>query len=85
MEPSQAASILLSEDVATVMLDYVRDGSVSLPSAYTPTTYDNRPASTEEQELLEAAMPELKAVLVHGETRPDEGAHARRGRGRGRG
>ena len=35
------------------ILDYIRDGSITLPKAYTPTTYDNRPASTEEQELLE--------------------------------
>lgn len=35
------------------ILDYIRDGSCSLPKAYTPSTYDNRPATTEEQELLE--------------------------------
>jgi len=35
------------------ILDYIRDGAITLPKAYTPTTYDNRPASTEEQELLE--------------------------------
>ena len=35
------------------ILEFIRDGSLTLPTAYTPTTYDNRPASTEEQELLE--------------------------------
>jgi len=35
------------------ILDQVRDGSCSLPTAYTPSTYDNRPPSSEEQELLE--------------------------------
>ena len=35
------------------ILDHIRDGSCSLPTAYTPSTYDNRPPSTEEQELLE--------------------------------
>ena len=35
------------------ILDYIRDGAITLPDAYTPTTYDNRPASTEETELLE--------------------------------
>ena len=35
------------------ILDYIRDGSCTLPTAYVPSTYDNRPASTEEQELLE--------------------------------
>ena len=30
------------------LLDYMRDGAVALPTAYTPTTYDNRKASTEE-------------------------------------
>mmetsp|Transcript_39822 Transcript_39822/g.66038 ORF Transcript_39822/g.66038 Transcript_39822/m.66038 type:complete len:382 (+) Transcript_39822:1642-2787(+) len=35
------------------ILDYIRDGSCALPKAYVPSTYDNRPASSEEQELLE--------------------------------
>ena len=35
------------------ILEYIRDGNLNLPTAYTPTTYDNRPASTEEEELLE--------------------------------
>jgi len=37
------------------ILDYMRDGSCDLPQAYTPSTYDNRPASTEAEELLEFA------------------------------
>jgi len=35
------------------ILDFVRDGSCTLPTAYVPKTYDNRPPSSEEQELLE--------------------------------
>ena len=35
------------------ILEFIRDGSCQLPGAYVPSTYDNRPASTEEQELLE--------------------------------
>lgn len=35
------------------ILDYIRDGSCSLPTAYVPSTYDNRPASREDEELLE--------------------------------
>eukprot|EP00965_Chrysotila_dentata_P036350 1210714-Pleurochrysis_carterae.AAC.3 len=35
------------------ILDYIRDGACTLPTAYVPSTYDNRPASTEESELLE--------------------------------
>jgi len=35
------------------ILDLIRDGSLVLPKAYTPSTYDNRKASTEEEELLE--------------------------------
>ncbi|KAL1504450.1 hypothetical protein AB1Y20_010856 [Prymnesium parvum] len=35
------------------ILDYIRDGACSLPKAYTPSTYDNRSASTEEDELRE--------------------------------
>jgi hypothetical protein len=35
------------------ILDFIRDGACSLPKGYTPSTYDNRPATTEEHELLE--------------------------------
>ena len=35
------------------ILEYLRDGSCALPAGYTPSTYDNRPASTEEEELRE--------------------------------
>ena len=35
------------------ILEYMRDGSCALPSAYVPSTYDNRTASSEEDELLE--------------------------------
>jgi len=35
------------------ILEYIRDGSVALPTAYVPKTYDNRPPSTEQEELLE--------------------------------
>ena len=35
------------------ILDYIRDGACALPTAYVPSTYDNRPATSDEQELLE--------------------------------
>jgi hypothetical protein len=35
--------------------EYLRDGSCALPGAYVPKTQDNRPASSEEAELLEFA------------------------------
>jgi len=35
--------------------EFLRDGSCALPVAYVPSTYDNRPASSEEAELLEFA------------------------------
>ena len=35
------------------ILDFVRDGSCVLPTAYTPSTYDSRPATTEADELLD--------------------------------
>ena len=35
------------------LLDHIRDGAMDLPKAYTPTTYDNRPASTEAEEVTE--------------------------------
>jgi len=59
------------------ILDFMRDGEVRLPKAYVPATYDNRPATSEEEELLEflreahfyglrglvdAALPKLLAV-----------------------
>jgi len=54
-------------------LEYIRDGSCELPTAYTPTTYDNRPASTECDELLEfareAAFYGLKPLLEQASSR----------------
>jgi len=35
------------------ILDFMRDGSCSLPGGYVPTTYDTRPPSSEDDELLE--------------------------------
>ena len=35
------------------LLEFMRDGSCELPCAYVPSTYDNRAASSEEQELRE--------------------------------
>ena len=35
------------------ILEYIRDGSCVLPTAYEANTYDNRPASSEEDELRE--------------------------------
>jgi len=35
------------------ILEYIRDGNLSLPAAYKPKSQDNRPATSEEQELLE--------------------------------
>jgi len=60
------------------ILDHIRDGSLVLPKAYTPSTYDNRKASTEQEELMEflqeahfyglkelveAAMPRLLTIM----------------------
>ena len=35
------------------ILEFIRDGNLSLPGAYQPKSLDNRPATSEEQELLE--------------------------------
>ena len=55
------------------ILEYIRDGSCALPTGYTPSTYDNRPASTEEQELLEFAREAgfygLRSLLEDSTTR----------------
>ena len=35
------------------IMDYLRDGTCEFPCGYTPSTYDNRTATTDEQELIE--------------------------------
>jgi myosin heavy subunit len=55
------------------VLEYIRDGSCELPRGYTPSTYDNRPASSDEQELLEfvreAAFYGLQPLVRQASTR----------------